>query len=195
MTAKTSLKKLIRVFSIFIAVIPTHLLCQMQANVAGVGFLRTTSKFEEKGNFVVVCTCLPSSSKHENQIFSRRIRAVATKKCEKCAARAKLLSLFKRPNKQKIISSPPASFFGGRFSFFIFWFNTGKVRTNRTQQVLHATPIILQSFVTDVTFHETKHLFNTESYIGAFSACFLLRYIVRCIMLFKTCIKINQICV
>ena len=120
MTAKTSLKKWIRVFSIFIAVFPTHLLCQMSANFPGVGFLRTTSKFEQKGNFVVVCTCLPSSTKHEIRHFhvefeqwrQRNIKSVLhVQSCWVC---------LKGPIK-KIFSSPPASFLGAASLFFIFW--------------------------------------------------------------------------
>ena len=82
---------------------------------------------------------------------------MTTKKCKKCAARAKLLSLFKRPNK-KTVSSPPASFLGAASLFFKF-FVTGKVGTNKNQQVLLSAPIILQSRVTDVTFRNAKYLF------------------------------------
>ena len=40
-----SLKKWIHILSIFIVIIPTHLLCEMQENSPGVEFLRTTSEF------------------------------------------------------------------------------------------------------------------------------------------------------
>ena len=45
---KTSHEKWIRIFSVFIVIIPTHLLCQMQANSSGAEFLSTISKFMKR---------------------------------------------------------------------------------------------------------------------------------------------------
>ena len=42
---KTSHEKWIHIFSVSIVIIPTRLLCQMQANSSGAGFLSTISKF------------------------------------------------------------------------------------------------------------------------------------------------------
>ena len=60
---------------------------------------------------------------------------------------------------------PLASFCGGRLSFI-------------NQQALLLTPTILQSYETDLTFHKTKHLLITESYIDVFNFPYLLRCIV-----------------
>ena len=46
--AKMSLKEWIHILSIFTAIIPTHLLCEMQENSPGVEFLRTISKFRKR---------------------------------------------------------------------------------------------------------------------------------------------------
>ena len=45
---RTSVKKGIFVLSVFIAIILTHLLCQMQANPPGVKFLGTTFKYKKR---------------------------------------------------------------------------------------------------------------------------------------------------
>ena len=84
MATKTSLKRWIQcVLSICIAITPTGLLCQMQANSFWAEFLRTTFKFT---SFVCVL------HKTWNKAFSRRSRAVTAKKCTKSrAARAEVL--------------------------------------------------------------------------------------------------------
>ena len=46
--SRTSLKKLICVLSVFIAIFPTILLCQMWANASGVEFFRNIAKFQER---------------------------------------------------------------------------------------------------------------------------------------------------
>ena len=48
MAGQTSLKKRIRVNSIFIAIIPSRLLCQMYENSPGVEFLRALSKLRKR---------------------------------------------------------------------------------------------------------------------------------------------------
>ena len=45
----------IHIFSVFIVIIPTRLLCQMQANSPGAEFLSTISKFMKRMNFVTAC--------------------------------------------------------------------------------------------------------------------------------------------
>ena len=47
--------KKIHIFSVSVVIIPTRLLCQMQANFAGTEFLSTVSKFMERMNFVIAC--------------------------------------------------------------------------------------------------------------------------------------------
>ena len=42
-------------FSVSIMIIPTRLLCQMQANSSGAEFLSSVSKFMNKMNFVIAC--------------------------------------------------------------------------------------------------------------------------------------------
>ena len=46
--SRTSLKKWICILSVFIAIFPTILLCQMWANTSGVEFLRNIAKFQER---------------------------------------------------------------------------------------------------------------------------------------------------
>ena len=52
---KTSHEKWIRIFLVFIVIIPTRSLCQMQANSSGAEFLSTISKFMKRMNFVIAC--------------------------------------------------------------------------------------------------------------------------------------------
>ena len=52
---KTSHEKWIHIFSVSIVIIPTRLLCQMQANSSGAEFLSTISKFMKRMNFVIAC--------------------------------------------------------------------------------------------------------------------------------------------
>lgn len=78
----------------------------------------------------------------------------------------------KKPNQKKknSFSSQPASSIGGDLSLL---FLTGKVgKKKRRQQTLVTTQIILQSFLTGVTFHKTNHLPYSESYID----------VVKCIL-------------
>ena len=50
---KTSHEKWIHIFSVSIVIIPTRLLCQMQANSSGAEFLSTISKFMKRMNFAI----------------------------------------------------------------------------------------------------------------------------------------------
>ena len=43
----------IHIFSVFIVIIPTRLLCQMHVNSSGAEFLSTISKFIKRMNFVI----------------------------------------------------------------------------------------------------------------------------------------------
>ena len=49
------MEKGIHIFSVAIVIIPTHLLCKMQANSSGAEFLSTLSKFMKRMNFVTAC--------------------------------------------------------------------------------------------------------------------------------------------
>ena len=49
------MEKGIQIFSVSIVIIPTRLLCQMQANSSGAEFLSTISKFMKRMNFVIAC--------------------------------------------------------------------------------------------------------------------------------------------
>ena len=49
------MEKGIHIFSVSIVIIPTRLLCQMQANSSGAEFLLTISKFMKRMNFVIPC--------------------------------------------------------------------------------------------------------------------------------------------
>ena len=46
------------------------------------------------------------------------------------------------------------------------------------QQALILAPAILQAYVTDLTFHKTKHVLITKSYIDVFNSPYLSRCIV-----------------
>ena len=50
-----ALKSEFKFFSVSIVIIPTRLLCQMQANSSGAEFLSTISKFMKRMNFVIAC--------------------------------------------------------------------------------------------------------------------------------------------
>ena len=54
-TTKTSHEEWTHIFSVSIVIIPTHLLCQIQANSSGAEFLSTISKFMKRMNFVIAC--------------------------------------------------------------------------------------------------------------------------------------------
>ena len=73
------------IFSVSIVIIPTRLLCQMQANPSGAEFLSTISKFMKRMNFVVAC--LRPSQNMKLGIFTGNRAVDCTKKCD---ARAKL---------------------------------------------------------------------------------------------------------
>lgn len=76
----------------------------------------------------------------------------------------------KKPSQNKnSFSSQPASSIGGHLSLL---FLTGKVGKKKRQQTLLTTQIILQSFLTGVTFHKTNHLPYSECYID----------VVKCIL-------------
>ena len=45
----------IPIFSVFMVIIPTRLLCQMQVNSSGAEYLSTISKFMKRMNFVIAC--------------------------------------------------------------------------------------------------------------------------------------------
>ena len=49
------MEKWIRIFSVSVVIIPTRLLCQIQANSSGAEFVSTISKFMRKMNFVTIC--------------------------------------------------------------------------------------------------------------------------------------------
>ena len=52
---KRRMEKWIHIFSVSILIIPTRLLCQMQANSSGAEFLSTICKFMKRMNFVIAC--------------------------------------------------------------------------------------------------------------------------------------------
>ena len=52
---KLELEKWIHISLVSIVIIPTRLLCQMQANSSGAEFLSTISKFMKRMNFVIAC--------------------------------------------------------------------------------------------------------------------------------------------
>ena len=49
------MEKEIHIFSVSIVIIPTRLLCQMQANFSGAEFLSTIFKYMKRINFVIAC--------------------------------------------------------------------------------------------------------------------------------------------
>ena len=82
------MEKGIHIFSVSIVIIPTRLLCQMQANSSGAEFLSTISKFMKRMNFVIAC--LRPSQNMTDSAFSRVVVLFTVKKCtKKCDARAK----------------------------------------------------------------------------------------------------------
>ena len=74
------------IFSVSIVIIPTCLLCQMQANSSGAEFLSAISTFMKRMNFVIAC--LRPSQNIKLGIFTGSRAVECTKKCD---ARAKLL--------------------------------------------------------------------------------------------------------
>ena len=52
---KRRMEKWIHIFSVSILIIPTRLLCQMQANSSGAEFLSTISKYMKRMNFIIAC--------------------------------------------------------------------------------------------------------------------------------------------
>ena len=57
----------IHIFSVFIVIIPTRLLCQMYVNSSGAEFLSTISKFIKRMNYVIAC--LRPSQNEKSGIF------------------------------------------------------------------------------------------------------------------------------
>ena len=83
---KTSHEKWIHIFSVSIVIIPTRLLCQMQASSSGAEFLSTISKFIARKKILSLLVYVV----HET--WKCGSRAVTTKKCtKKRDERAKLL--------------------------------------------------------------------------------------------------------
>ena len=79
------MEKGIHIFSVSIVIIPTRLLCQMQANSSGAEFLSTISKYMKRMNFVIAC--LRPSQNMKLGIFtgSRAVdRQEMYKKCDAC---------------------------------------------------------------------------------------------------------------
>ena len=87
---RASLKKWICVPSVLIAIIPTHLFCQILADPPGVEFQGTITKFRKRNK--ISSSLVYVLHKTWNKAFSRRSRAKTTKKCtknwKKCDARA-----------------------------------------------------------------------------------------------------------
>ena len=79
---KLELEKWIHIFLVSIVIIPTRLLCQMQANSSGAEFLSTISKFIKRRKF---CHCLLTFfTKREIRHFHVVVAsAVTAKKCTK----------------------------------------------------------------------------------------------------------------
>ena len=75
------MEKGIHIFSVSIVIIPTRLLCQMQANSSGAEFLSIMSKFMKRMNFVIAC--LRPSQNMTDQSFSRVVVQLTAKKCAK----------------------------------------------------------------------------------------------------------------
>ena len=76
--------------SVFIAIIPTHLLCQMQANPLEAEFRGTIAKLKQRNKISSLLVYV--LHKPQNLAFSRRSLAKTGKKCTKERdARAKLL--------------------------------------------------------------------------------------------------------
>ena len=92
-TVRTSLKKWIRFLSVYIAIIPAHLHCQMQPNPPGVEFLGTISKYSKRK----FRRCLFTSSvKREIRHFHVVVEQKRAEKCtKKHGARAKFCLLIK----------------------------------------------------------------------------------------------------
>ena len=80
---RTSLQNLICVLSVFIAIIPNQLLCQMWANPPGMEFLETISKFRKRNKISPLLVYV--LHKTPNQAFSRRSRAKTGKEMYKKA--------------------------------------------------------------------------------------------------------------
>ena len=89
-TTKTSLEEWTLIFSVSVVIIPTHLLCQMQANSSGAEFLSTISTFIKRKKILWLLVYV--LHKTWDLAFSRGSRAVTAKKyTRKRDARAKLL--------------------------------------------------------------------------------------------------------
>ena len=99
------MEKWIHIFSVSIVIIPTRLLCQMQANSSGAEFLSTISKFMKRMNFVIAC--LRPSQNVKLGIFTGS-RAVDGKEMYKKAwCTCKVVALHCQAIAYLTLSSPP----------------------------------------------------------------------------------------
>ena len=80
-TTRALLKKWICVLSVFIAIIPTHLLCQMWANPPEAEFQVTISKLRKRNKISSLLVYV--LYKTRNKAFPRRSRVKTVKKCTK----------------------------------------------------------------------------------------------------------------
>ena len=64
------MEKGIHIFSVSIVIIPTRLLCQMQANSSGAEFLSTIFKFMKRMNFVIACLVIRLQKNMKLGIFT-----------------------------------------------------------------------------------------------------------------------------
>ena len=91
-TTKTSYEEWTHIFSVSIVIIPTHLLCQMQANSFGAEFLSTISKFIKRKK--ILSSLVYVLHKTWNYASSRGSRAVtATKYTKKVWCTCKVVVL------------------------------------------------------------------------------------------------------
>ena len=77
-TTKTSHEEWTHILSVSIVIIPTHLLCQMQANSSGIEFLSTISKFIKRKK--ILSSLVYVLHKTWNYAVPRGSRAVTAKK-------------------------------------------------------------------------------------------------------------------
>ena len=90
-TTKTSHEEWTQIFSISIVIIPTHLLCQMQANPSGAEFLSTISKFIKRKEILSLLVYV--LHKTWNYAVPRGSRAVTAKKYTKAWCTCKVVVL------------------------------------------------------------------------------------------------------
>ena len=105
---RTSVKKRICVLSVLIEIIPTPLLCQMQASPPGVEFLRTISKCRKRNKISSLLVYV--LHKTRNQACSRRSRAKTGREMYKKAwCTCKVVVLLIKPIVFLTFSLPSAS--------------------------------------------------------------------------------------